>query len=260
MRIALNPIMVGLITAALPAIPTALLAAERAPIVIDDPTGHTQVTLDDGDTITSNGWPISAAIQVSGDGNAVHGNGITATITGSHKPLEGNAGVRAQDGGLITLSNSVINTVGSGLETRGVLAIGANSRVILRDSQITTNSDSAFSIKAEAGGRVNIDGGSVETVGLNTIAMFAYQAGSAITANDVAIFAHDGAGVIANEGAEITLTGGSVQTTGRSTAISVQDAVVTANNVAITATVGSGVRADQGGTATADGRQRRRGG
>ena len=51
MRIKINPIMAGLLTA-LPLFSPLVIAAERGQIIIDDPSGQTHMVLDPGDSVT----------------------------------------------------------------------------------------------------------------------------------------------------------------------------------------------------------------
>ncbi|CAB3732713.1 hypothetical protein LMG3458_04988 [Achromobacter deleyi] len=239
MRIALNPIMVGLLATSLPACWTPVLAAERGQVRVNDPAGATQVTLDSGDTVTYTG-SIEGAIEASGAGNSVSGDNITVTANPTVTPLlEQSKGVRASAGATVSLTRSTIQTLGDGQANHALQSLGANSRITISDSRITTRGNLSNGANAKQGGSVVINGGSVTTSGVSAIALWAEDAGSSISANGVTITTtgDDASAVQASNGATITLTGGSVTALGNyaSSGIEIvgQNSLVSLNNTVV---------------------------
>lgn len=192
----LNPIKLALLFIALPACSNVALAAERGRIVVDDPGGATTVTLDQGDAVAYTG--VGGAIEASVAGNAVHGTGIAVTADG---PSSAAAGVLVHGGGDVTLSDSTIVLKGSGF---GLLAIDPGSSIHMTNSAITV-SDNAIGANAQAGARIELNGGSVVTDGRYSPNLAAAGADSAIVARDVHISSTGPAGVGAT-----TLRGGDI--------------------------------------------------
>jgi len=214
MRIALNPIMVGLLAATLPFVPAH--AAERGQILVNDPAGNTHVTLDNGDTVTYGG-NTGGAIDVTGAGNHVQGAGVTVTANEPSDPLRfSNRGVRARDGATVSLTGSTVKTLGQGQFSDALEAYGAGTLITVRDSDISTRGELSSGASATAGARIVLQGGSVTTTRTSS-GLMADGAGSSIEATDVTILSeggNSGTGALARLGGRITLNGGTVTASG----------------------------------------------
>ncbi|WP_241048008.1 autotransporter outer membrane beta-barrel domain-containing protein [Achromobacter xylosoxidans] len=193
----LNPIKLALLFIALPACSNFALAAERGRIVVDDPGGATTLTLDEDDTVTYTG--VGGAIEASVAGNAVHGTGIAVTAYGQGMT----AGVLAHGGGGVALSNSTVAFKGSGF---GLLASDPGSSIHMTNSAITISDHNAIGASAQAGARIELNGGSVVTNGQYSPNLGASGAGSTIVARDVHISSTGpkGVGAAAVQGGDIS--------------------------------------------------------
>src|SRR5690606_21792828 len=94
-----------------------------------------------------------AAIDVS-----VTGNSLTADQV-EIKTSDGAAGIRARAGGNVNISNSSIETVGTGL-----YATGKNSIITASNTDISIKRPHSFGATAQDGGRVELDGGSINII------------------------------------------------------------------------------------------------
>lgn len=160
MTLKLSPIMLSLLATTLPTAPATTWAAEHGQIIINDPTGNTRSTLDANDTVTYSGS--GAAIDVSVSGNTLNADKITVNTS------NGSIGIRAKAGGRITLSNSTINTVGTSNpwapNNHGLQATGQGSSIVATNMRITTNGPQSYGISAQSGGRIELDGGTINTI------------------------------------------------------------------------------------------------
>ncbi|CAB3927878.1 autotransporter family protein [Achromobacter deleyi] len=240
MRIALNPIMVGLLTASLPAFSGLALAAERGQVLVNDPAGNTQITLDSGDTVTYTG-SADGAIEVSGAGNRVSGDNLTITANPPSPPRTPNKGVRASAGGTVSLTRSTVQTLSDGQANHALQALGANSRITIEDSTVTTRGNLSNGANVQQGGSVAITGGTVTTTGISAVGLWAQDAGSSITVTgaDVTTHGDDASGISASNGAAITMNGGSITALG-SYAASGIEIVGASSQVSLTNTIVKG--------------------
>jgi len=202
MRIKINPIMAGLLTA-LPLFSPLVIAAERGQIIIDDPSGQTHMVLDPGDSVTYAGSEIPA-VKVVGAGNTLQADGFSVNVTRTDlaglNPAQG-LGVFANDGAVITLSNGSIAT-GSymALLARLGSAITANNVMISADGGVEA-------VSAQLGGSVTLTDVTIKHTGASAGGILASDDGSSITAIDTRIDlrATDGQGVTIHNGGSITL-------------------------------------------------------
>lgn len=149
MHFPLSPIVAAILAATIPAFPLMASAEPTAPIVVDDPLGNTSLLLFPGwSTTVSTG----EAIRVNGSGNSVEANGITLIGEADSR------GAHAQGGGMITLTDSTVQTQdGAALSASGVssLASATNSQL----------SSMATTVRAVDGGRIELNGTSVSGSG-----------------------------------------------------------------------------------------------
>ncbi|WP_025138790.1 autotransporter outer membrane beta-barrel domain-containing protein, partial [Achromobacter sp. DH1f] len=195
MRIALNPIMVGLLAASLPTLPLPARAAEPLSYAVP-----------------------AAGLQVSNGDAPYHGSGVNFVVgTAGDPATKDMMGVRAVAGGKIELTNnSSVTTLGDGQAAHALAATGVGSEITFTDSRASTRGDLSNGANATSGGSIVIRGGSVATTGVSAVGLWAQDARSSITTTNVDITTRgdDAAGVQANNGATITLNGGSVTALG----------------------------------------------
>ncbi|WP_286890511.1 autotransporter outer membrane beta-barrel domain-containing protein [Achromobacter sp. UBA2119] len=144
-----SPIVAAILAATIPAFPLMASAAPTAPIVVDDPLGNTSLLLFPGWNVTVS---TGEAIRVNGSGNSVEANGITLIGEADSR------GAHAQGGGMITLTDSTVQTQdGAALSASGVssLASATNSQL----------SSMATTVRAADGGRIELNGTSVSGSG-----------------------------------------------------------------------------------------------
>ncbi|WP_313369974.1 autotransporter outer membrane beta-barrel domain-containing protein, partial [Achromobacter animicus] len=144
-----SPIVAAILAATIPAYPLMVSAAPTAPIVVDDPLGNTSLLLFPGwSTTVSTG----EAIRVNGSGNSVEANGITLIGEADSR------GAHAQGGGMITLTDSTVQTQ----DGAALSASGASSLASATNSQL---SSMATTVRAVDGGRIELNGTSVSGSG-----------------------------------------------------------------------------------------------
>jgi hypothetical protein len=183
MQTKLSPIMMGLLAAALP---TTMWAAELGQVIVSDPSGATRVTLVPGDTVTYAG--IGAALDVSVAGNAVIGDKVT--ITAGSASAKNTVGVRAMSGGFVTLTDSIVQSVGAGQYAHALHARGAGSVIQATDSQISTQGEWSHGAYAQDGGKIVLEGGTVTTSGSSGgYGLSAEGANASITAKNLSVYA-----------------------------------------------------------------------
>ena len=243
----LNPIMLGLLAITLPALVSPLQAAELGQVIVSDPSGNVDRLLDNGDTLTYEGS--GAALDVSVAGNAVRGDGVT--ITAGSATTASTIGVRASAGGSVTLTGSVIETLGAGQGAHALSASGAGSLITIGGSDIFTLGSYSHGAHAQSGGRIDLNGGSITTINGGSRGLSATGAGSTIVARDVTIKTngYNAAGAAAESGASVTVQDGSITTTGNySDGVSVRgaNALVTLYNTEVNAANGVGARVEGG--------------
>ncbi|CAB3897324.1 hypothetical protein LMG26788_04095 [Achromobacter pulmonis] len=247
MHCSLNPIMLGLLAIALPAFVHPAQAAELGQQVVNDPSGATQLTLGNGDTLTHSGN--GAALDVSVAGNSARGDGVT--ITAGSASSANTIGVRASAGGSVTLTGSVIKTVGAGQGAHALTATGKGSLITVGGSAISTLGTYSHGAYAQSGGRIDLDGGSITTAGGGSRGLQATGAGSTIVAHDVTIStnAYNAAGAAAETGGSVTVQDSRITTTGNysdGVSVSGANAVVTLRNTEVNAANGMGARVEGG--------------
>lgn len=247
MHCSLNPIMLGLLAITLPAFANPAQAAELGQVIINDPSGSIARALDNGDTLTYAGS--GAALDVSVAGNSVRGDRVT--ITAGSATTANTLGVRASAGGSVTLTDSVIKTVGAGQNAHALTATGAGSLITVGGSDIATLGTYSHGAYAQSGGRIDLNGGSITTANGGSRGLTATGAGSTIVARDVTIGtnAYNATGAAAETGASVTVQDGRITTTGNysdGVSVSGANAVVTLYNTEVNAASGVGARVEGG--------------
>ena len=131
--------MRAVLAAALPVLPHASWAIDYDHILVNDPSGSSEIFLRPGDTVTNADQltGLGAAVDVSVAGNSVHAEGVTISTS---RPNDGNllanpVGVRATGGGTVTLLDSTVTTEGD--RSRGghaLYAEDAGSAITATDS------------------------------------------------------------------------------------------------------------------------------
>lgn len=247
MHCSLNPIMLGLLAITLPAFASPALAAELGQVIVNDPAGATERVLATGDTLTHAGS--GAALDVSVAGNRVRGTGVT--ITAGSAAAANTSGVRASAGGQVTLTDSVIKTVGAGQNAHALTASGSGSLITVGGSDIATQGTYSHGAYAQAGGRIDLSGGSITTTNGGSNGLSATGAGSSIVARGVTISTanYSAVGAAAENGASVTVRDGKIITTGNNgdgVSVSGPNAVVTLYNTEVNAANGMGARVEGG--------------
>ncbi|MBB1628859.1 hypothetical protein A9974_26830 [Achromobacter sp. UMC71] len=204
--------------------------------MVNDSSGGTQLTLDNGDSVTHAG--AGAAIDVSVAGNAVRGDGVT--VTAGSASARNTIGVRASAGGAATLTNSTITTLGDGQNAHALNATGAGSLISADNSQISTNGSWSHGAFAQNGGRIYLEGGSVVTSGGNGYGLRAEGSNASVIAKDVTITTsgYGSTGAYAENGGNVRVEGGTITTTGNYAAgvgVSGANAVVTLRGTVVNA-------------------------
>ena len=255
MKFPLTPIMVGLLTAAAPLYPTYSAAAEIGQVIVLDPSGQTQQTLDAGSTITH--AATGAALSVTVAGNSVTGDNILINAGG---PSAGTSkGVSTASGGVVNLSNSTVNTLGAGQNAHALTTNGVGSLITATNTTLSTVGDYSSGAFAQGGSKITLDGGSITTTGkTGSNGLYADGVGSSITAKSLTINTN-GSGVAnytayAINGGKIelqdaTLLGGQLEIKTVDSSISLIDTnISTPNGMGIS--VDSGQLTMQGGSVT----------
>ncbi|ELK3538128.1 autotransporter outer membrane beta-barrel domain-containing protein [Pseudomonas aeruginosa] len=208
------------------------------------------------------------ALQISGNGSSLQGDSISVSTSG------GSAyGVRADDGGEVTLSDSTVSTTGG--YGHGLLVDGAGTRASLAGVDISTTGKGSTGVWARGGADVNIEAGSrIATSGAAVSAaapldgekplslshgLLASGAGTRIAADDVRleIAAGSASAARAEDGARITLDNAEITLSGSATSTTTTAALhaiggghidVAASHILSTGTNVGGARAEGAGS------------
>lgn len=162
--------MRAVLAAALPVLPHASWAIDYDHILVNDPSGSSEIFLRPGDTVTNADQltGLGAAVDVSVAGNSVHAEGVTISTS---RPNDGNllanpVGVRATGGGTVTLLDSTVTTEGD--RSRGghaLYAEDAGSAITATDSRLVTHGINADGVQVERGALVTLKNVEVTTHG-----------------------------------------------------------------------------------------------
>jgi hypothetical protein len=169
-----------------------------------------------GGVDSSDGFVAYGAYNGFGPGFSTGGS-MSLTNTSITTSGVGASGVVANSGGVTTVSGGSVTT--SGDNAFGLWASGAGSSITTTGgTTIATGSltggSFAYGARAETGGALTLNGGSVTTMGANSIGLFATGAGSSVASNGTTITTSglNSTGVLADSGGSASLTGGSVNT------------------------------------------------
>lgn len=275
MRVHLNPIMVGLLAAALPGSALPADSAQTSPPTRPGIAARYSVP--------------AAGIDVTGTDPAYRGDNVTQNVGMASDPATTSmVGLRVTAGGQAMLSHSALTTLGDGAGAFGVVVTDATSLATLRDTHISSRGVLSHGVNATLGGGIDMHGGSVSTTGANAFGaaastdgtitldgtsittsgdrshgLSAEGAGATITARDVSVSTSGSmaVGVQASDGANITLEGGSVTTsdanasgiyvTGATSRVSLTNTVVNASSTFYGVEAYGGTFEMNGGSVTA---------
>lgn len=175
-------------------------------------TGGGRFTLEGTSAISTTAL-YSPGLLIADAGSTAGIDGATITVGGARS-----IGVSVLAGAAASLVDSRIlmrPSVATGPWAPAVLADGLGAAVNLQRGSVTTESATAYGVRALAGSSIELDGTSITTLGVDAAALSAGS--SRITANNVTIITrgNDNAmGALADTGSTVTLTGGSISTYG----------------------------------------------
>ena len=214
--------MRAVLAAALPVLPHASWAIDYDHILVNDPSGSSEIFLRPGDTVTNADQltGLGAAVDVSVAGNSVHAEGVTISTS---RPNDGNllanpVGVRATGGGTVTLLDSTVTTEGD--RSRGGHALhaeDAGSAITATDSRLVTHGINADGVQVERGALVTLKNVEVTTHGDFANGIRVNGVGSTLKADGVTITnaSEQGrTGVVGSQGAQIDLKDAGIFTPG----------------------------------------------
>lgn len=134
-------------------------------------------------------------LRATGSGSKITSTGSSITLGPSNGTTTANnlTGARAENGGALVFSNTVINILGgaSGLNNVGVLSTGLGSEINYQGGTISTMSRASFGVLAQDGGTVNLEGTQITTTGSGAAAvagshaLYALGTGSQISGTNV---------------------------------------------------------------------------
>ncbi|WP_188394401.1 autotransporter outer membrane beta-barrel domain-containing protein [Oxalicibacterium flavum] len=220
-------------------------------------------------TALINGAIIDTAGANAAGIESAYGSNVDSTASDIHTAGDSAHGVHAHDGGSVTLDGDTVTT--DGLRSYGLYATDAGSRIDASNASVTTNGLHGYGARAENGGAITLDGGSITTSnpkgrgtqdgdGSRAYALTADGAGSSIAANGTTIVTEGqrAYGAYATNGGHVTLDGGSIATKGfmaYGVYASGAGSQIDANDVAISTSgnVGDGAWAYQGGVLNLNG-------
>lgn len=188
-------------------------AEEYGQIVVDDPNGNTQIILAPGDRVNHIGR--GPAILVSQVGNSFTGEDIFIRADGTD--TGDTPAVLTRYGGVVFLSNSTVETIGTGSKTHALYARDTGSSIAGTGVTLSTEGTSSHGAMAQAGGKIILNGGTITTAGTNSDGLHAKDAKASITAKNVTIMAA-GKGAFAGPGASIWLDNSTITVKGSANA------------------------------------------
>lgn len=210
---------------------------------------------------------ISTTGALYSPGLLVEGAGSTATISDSGINVGGarSFGVSVKDGATVSLVRSTVAMApiaAAGPFSPAIQAEGVGTRISLQGGAVSTESATAYGVRALSGSAITLDGTSITTAGVDAAAISAGSA--AVDARNVTIVTrgNDNAmGALADLGGTVSLTGGSITTYGSQVRASAfahalgarnPGGVLEAQGIAARTfgTYAMGVWADDGGVAT----------
>ncbi|MNG90901.1 Outer membrane protein IcsA autotransporter precursor [compost metagenome] len=234
------------------------VAEEHGQIVLDDPKGNVQLILAPGDTVNHTGR--GAAVLVSQVGNSFAGDNIA--IRADSTDTGDTPAVLARAGGTAFLSNSVVESVGTGNNAHALYARDVGSSIAGTGVALSTEGFNSHGAMAQAGGKIILNGGTIAVTGVSSRGLYAKDAKASITAKNVTITSAKGGGVYAGPGASVRLDHSTVTTQGDSEAAlyaSGANALIALQNTDVSSAKGpavivqSGIVDITGGTLTAAG-------
>ncbi|TFL11378.1 autotransporter domain-containing protein [Pusillimonas caeni] len=180
----------------------------------DGKTEKGEIDLDGTDIIVSGASAVGLMAGDKDDDTTTAGN---ITFKNAEVSVDGtNArAARAVEGGVLTIENATLTSNNASGNASGVFVDGAGSELNAKNLTIrSSGSAAAKGVIAETGGKVTIEGGSIETTGgMNSHAMDSYLSGSLIAATDVDVKT-TGYAAGAFNGGEVVLTRGTFDVVG----------------------------------------------
>ncbi len=250
MQFRIKLIIAGVFAGTSPLLPYAK-AAELGQIIVSDPAGNTSVSLTPGDsvTFTGDGHVDQSAIYVAGTGNTLHAEGnVISASNWSDKTNP--AAVKAVDGGAITLNNSSVTTQG-GTQGHALWASGSGSTITAIKTDLKNiDGVGSYSVLAESGGKVVLEGGTIETTYGQNIAVRAVGKQSLAVIKDVSITGESSpyASISTNAGARIELENVQLKVkNGYAGVIADEDTVLSMTNSSFTVQGGQGLVINENG-------------
>ncbi|MEW7313549.1 autotransporter outer membrane beta-barrel domain-containing protein [Buttiauxella gaviniae] len=186
----------------------------------------TGINIESGGKLNLNNSSVTVGGGAKGNNNfglIVSGNNSQAILDNSHVQTSswGAAGISALQGGKVALSNkSIVETSGARSTaggSHGVYVSGENSVVNSDNATIKTMGASAYGIKAESGGKVDLKDTAVETTGGNGhgVLLDGPLTQGKIAGGSILISGKGATGVWARNGASVSLQDGtSISTSG----------------------------------------------
>ena len=235
-----------------------------------------QIGIAGGSSVTTTGY-MAYGLYATESGSKISTTDTAITVNGSSS-----SAIRAENGGVINLAGG---SVSAPLLTAGGGALFAwNSATIVADNvTVTAGGSSGSGAQANAGGFIELTGGSVTTTGTSGHGLYTIGTGASLTANGTSVSTsgtdavgayalqgnmvltnvvinttgQGGDGAVVDKASSLTMTGGSI-TTGNSQAyglISISGSTLTATNVDVTTNGASsiGATAQFGATLTLNG-------
>lgn len=195
---------------------------------VTNPTAAARATTG-GSLVIGSGTTLSGS-GAAGYGVLVEDAGSDAQVSGANITVTGTstAGLVVRTGGTATVTGSTISLPLSG-SSPGVRVQDA-SVLDMSDTSVSTGGGTSFGVQAQ-GGTTNITGGSILTTGNYGVGLSAGNA--VVNATDVTITTagdNNAMGVLADAGAQVTLTRGSITTTGTLVAVASFPHAMTARN------------------------------
>ncbi|PTA79449.1 autotransporter outer membrane beta-barrel domain-containing protein [Serratia sp. Nf2] len=186
------------------------VAEEHGQIVLDDPKGNVQLILAPGDTVNHTGH--GAAVLVSQVGNSFAGDNIT--IRADSTDSGDTPAVLARAGGVVFLSKSTVEGVGTGNNAHALYARDVGSSIAGTGVTLSTEGPNSHGAMAQAGGKIILNGGVITVTGASSSGLYAKDAKANITVKNVTISSAKGRGAYAGPGASIRLDHSTVTTQG----------------------------------------------
>ncbi|EMH4163446.1 autotransporter outer membrane beta-barrel domain-containing protein [Pluralibacter gergoviae] len=151
----------------------------------------------------------SRGIEVSDSGSTLSSTDVNITTHGNDA-----YGVLAENKGSVSVTGGTIKTTGK--KGHGIATQNANTAVQARNVTIETSGDGALGINVTKDSKVDAQGGSIATGGIESHGLAADSVNSRLTAGniDITTSGANAYGVLSQNAAQVALQGGKINTTG----------------------------------------------